>query len=39
MNHDNVLGITCPIIDKFKLLKQKFYVIKDTEKIYVKKKN
>jgi hypothetical protein len=35
MNHDNVLEITYQIIDKFELSKQKFYIIKDNEKIYV----
>jgi hypothetical protein len=38
MNHDTVLGITRQIIDKFELLEQKFYVINDNEKIYVKDK-
>jgi hypothetical protein len=37
ISHDNVSGIAHQIIDKFELLKQKLYVIRDDEKINVKK--
>jgi hypothetical protein len=38
MSHENVSGITSQIANKSKLSKQKFYVIRDDEYIYIKKK-